>query len=386
MEKHLPPPDRKKVEDALKAVASSPDYSPPQRADAADALDRLGYTPEGLHRFIPIPTPQSPNYYIAQYPVTNAQYERFLKSGDFAEERFWTAFPKFSHPKEGKGDELRLETIAYIGDWGDEGWEWYSNPKDFWADKVLKDDAGVIYPRYWHDPRFGIARRGVPVVSITWYEANAYCKWLAEHWGEREEARENPELDPAQLTFRLPTEAEWIAAASPPLPVGEGLGVRGDEPEDRYPWDDGIRAKDDREDITRRANVDESKIGRTTPVWMYPLGVSPRGVWDLGGNVWEWQANFYDKDQYALRGGFWYIGLNLARLAVRRRHDPDGWYSGLGFRVVAAFSTLFSPRRKCNVAERLHCRGHVEEWRGAFLAATLTTSALLSASPSPSIC
>ncbi len=93
-------------------------------------------------------------------------------------------------------------------------------------------------------------------------------------------------------------------------------------------------------EILRRANVYESGIGRTTPVWTYPLGVCPTtGVWDLGGNVWERQANFADKDHdaLALRGGSF---LGLARLAARDGDDPDYSLSLIGLRVVFAPSSF----------------------------------------------
>ena len=91
-----------------------------------------------------------------------------------------------------------------------------------------------------------------------------------------------------------------------------------------------------------RANVGENGIGRTTPVCTYPLGRSPRGVWDLGGNIWEWQANFYDSDYdwLALRGGSWFDSLRIARLAARDYHSPGYSRNHLGFRVVGV---VFAP-------------------------------------------
>ena len=56
-------------------------------------------------------------------------------------------------------------------------------------------------------------------------------------------------------------------------------------------------------------------MGRTTPVGMYPQGFSePFKLADLAGNVWEWQANLYEKDSsfLALRGGSWYSNIDLA--------------------------------------------------------------------------
>jgi formylglycine-generating enzyme required for sulfatase activity len=57
---------------------------------------------------------------------------------------------------------------------------------------------------------------------------------------------------------------------------------------------------------------------------------------DMSGNVWEWQANFREvKDNWlALRGGSWYLSVDLARLANRHFDPPYGHWYYFGFRVV----------------------------------------------------
>jgi formylglycine-generating enzyme required for sulfatase activity len=312
MDKYLPVPKRMQVESELRATMIAADLSPETRATAADTLDELGYLPDDLHIFVPIPNEPSPTFHIARYQVTNIQYQRFLDANDFAKKEYWIDFPKFSGPDKGTSD------IKLIGDWGEEGWQWLRGALQ---DEDKSPDGKVVLPRYWNDPRFGISRKGVPVVRITWYEANAYCKWLLAHWDELSEAEENPGLKPTLI--RLPTEREWALAAG------------GEKPENRYPWDKNDQVTEKEEEILRRANVDESDIGRTTPVAMYPLGVSPHGVWDMGGNVWEWQANYYDNDRdwLALGGGSWSYLLRLARVSGRNGDFPvNPWYYS-GFRL-----------------------------------------------------
>jgi len=166
---------------------------------------------------------------------------------------------------------------------------------------------------------------------VSWYEANAYCRWLVRHWAGQPESGANPSLKPAAI--RLPTEAEWAAAAgNSPLPPGEGPGVR----EDRFPWDEAGTISRDETALLRRANTTKSGINRTTPVWAYPLGKSPAGVLDLGGNVWEWQANFRqgDSGSLALRGGSWGSDMDYARLSARRNGYPRNSNLNVGFRVV----------------------------------------------------
>ena len=290
---------------ALQKLLQAAALSPPERAAAADTLDELGYIPPDLYRYLPIPHPQTP-FHIAKYPVTNVQYQRFLDAPDFAEKGYWVNFPKFDENSQAMSDI-----------WGVEGYKWL---RESW------DDDHKIYPRYWNDPRFGIARKGVPVVGVSWYEANAYCRWLLEHWDKEPEAEENPGWKPRLL--RLLTEKEWVMAAG------------GEKPKGRYPWDKEDQVTQEEAEILRRANVDESGIGRTTPVWAYPLGKSPHEVWDMGGNVWEWQANYYDSDYdyLGLRGGAFLVDRNLARVASRGIGNPVSRWDGNGFRVAAPFS------------------------------------------------
>ena len=57
--------------------------------------------------------------------------------------------------------------------------------------------------------------------------------------------------------IRLPLDMEWTIAAG------------GDRPEGRYPWDKPGKATTDVNEIIKRANIGESKIGHTTPVNQY---------------------------------------------------------------------------------------------------------------------
>jgi formylglycine-generating enzyme required for sulfatase activity len=152
-----------------------------------------------------------------------------------------------------------------------------------------------------------------PVVNVSWYDALAYCCWLAGATGQ---------------VYRLPTEAEWEKAA-------RGLDGR------PYPWGDKF-------DKTR-CNTADGGMGRTTPVDAYPTGASPYGVLDLVGNVWEWCSSLYAAYPYqagdgreeasaegwrVLRGGSWFDMEWGARAARRLSGPPDSVSRNTGFRVV----------------------------------------------------
>ena len=283
-----------------KAPASRSRIAPQNRAQAADVADELGLIVPDIFAFIPIS-----NFSISKYPVTNGQYERFLKA-DFANKKYWVDFPKYD-----ENSQAMKET------WGEEPWNWMQQALRSNEDEI---QDGILLPRYWRDPRFGNARRNAPVVGISWYEASAYCRWLLENWENVEEGKQG--LAKPKLV-RLPIEKEWATAAG------------GEDPKERYAWDKK-GAKTKKEDIARYANTSESGINRTTPVWMYPQGASLQGVMDMSGNVWEWQANYSSKENLylRLRGGSWGNNEDCARVAIRNIILPLDGDGNIGFRVA----------------------------------------------------
>lgn len=279
-------------------------WTPAILASAMDVLDRLGYIPEDLYSFIPVS-----NFAISKYLVTNSQYERFLKPENFQNKDLWINFPKYD-----ENSKDMKET------WGNKAWDFMQRQLQ---DKENDIQDGVLLPRYWRDPRFGVNRRHAPVVGISWYEASAYCNWLSEQkdlpeWKFLETFTRS--VQPANRVFRLPLETEWSLAA-------------GGEDNNRFAFDE---MKDEKE-ITLYANTSESNINRTTPVWMYPQGKSPSGAMDMSGNVFEWQANFYNEDRewLALRGSSWDYGQIFARVSARSLH-PRARLSRNGFRLVVS--------------------------------------------------
>jgi formylglycine-generating enzyme required for sulfatase activity len=160
-----------------------------------------------------------------------------------------------------------------------------------------------------------------PVVGVSWYMCRDFCRWLSAQAG---------------LTIRLPSEAEWEAAA-------RGGNAR------RYPWgndwqDDHAATKEDQETRGTRWS---------TPVGCYPQGAAPGGALDMAGNVWEWTHTPWvethdpsrstevadDAKQVTLKMGDYSDNRTNVRCAARNWHFPSGRIDfNCGLRV------LLSPR------------------------------------------
>jgi formylglycine-generating enzyme required for sulfatase activity len=223
---------------------------------------------------------------MAKYPVTNRLYRRFmayLQARD-NESTFGQRMP-LEHFK------VRLSAFAA----GIVGFTAY-------LDATAGDMANCLRSRYDDDRRFNGDEQ--PVVGVSWYDARAYCLWLSlvESGGEHDDL------------YRLPVDTEWAWAA--------GGGTR------KYPWGDP-------DPDETRANYG-GNVGATTPVGIYPAGATPEGLYDMAGNVWEWQENRTDKDKVvrALRGGSWFSGSGNLRCDERSYDLPDLRNILFGFRVV----------------------------------------------------
>ncbi|MCX2732500.1 SUMF1/EgtB/PvdO family nonheme iron enzyme [Saccharopolyspora sp. NFXS83] len=118
-------------------------------------------------------------------------------------------------------------------------------------------------PKHWPDGEMPAELATHPVVFVTWTDAAAYASWAGK---------------------ALPTAQQWEKAAR---------GTRGNV----YPWGD--------QPTPAKCNVRENGIGATTPVGRYQSGVSPYGVYDLCGNVWEWCVTGSTPGRRELKGGAW---------------------------------------------------------------------------------
>jgi formylglycine-generating enzyme required for sulfatase activity len=159
------------------------------------------------------------------------------------------------------------------------------NMSQFWIDQYevtnaqyaafLAASAGTP-PTGWADGKAPAGQDDFPVEGVTWDQAAAFCQWAGK---------------------RLPSEAEWEAAARGP----KGL---------LYPWGDDER-------------VVTLPDGKTYAVGKTPANRSASGVFDMAGNVWEWVGDPYapvPAGQKVLHGGGY--GL-LKDMAYRLHGDPN---------------------------------------------------------------
>jgi formylglycine-generating enzyme required for sulfatase activity len=167
-----------------------------------------------------------------------------------------------------------------------------------------------------------------PAVGVSWHEAMAYCRWLTEVFRASGKITECQEI-------RLPSEAEWEKAA-------RGQDNRA------YPWGDAVDPE--------LANCEDTGIGTISAVGCFQGGISPYGVEDMSGNMWEWTRSMPQKYPYnvdvecesdtiddeiyrVVRGGAFDVNYRDVRCSTRLATLSYNRDRTIGFRVVLASTT-----------------------------------------------
>lgn len=204
---------------------------------------------------------------------------------------------------------------------------------ELWTDdgRVWRTRADADGPAYWRRDGHRWLRRdfdrwvplepGRAVVHVNAHEADAYCRWAGR---------------------RLPTEAEWEAAASgEPVSRGDRLAPH----RRRFPWGDSPPSE-------AHACLDGHGDG-CADVHAHPAGDSAFGCRQMWGNVWQWTSTPFAPypgfvaDPYkeysepwfhthrVLRGGCHWTRTRLLRNTWRNFYTPDRRDVWAGFRTCA---------------------------------------------------
>jgi len=229
-------------------------------------------------------------FYLDKYEVTNRRFQQFVQQTSY----------RTTAEQEGSA-------WAFV-----EGKGWEEVKGANWQ----KPEAGATI--------FDSGRMDHPVVSVSWGDAQAYCRWA-----ER----------------RLPTEAEFEYATRAGTTTQYWWG----------PGHPGTRRVENIADESAKHLLNEIMSGyhdgavRTAPVGSYE--VNPWGLYDISGNVREWTADWYDSNYYStsparnpkgpssgeyrvLRSGSWSSEPVYVRSADRVMVTPTERYDRLGFRCA----------------------------------------------------
>lgn len=202
-----------------------------------------------------------------------------------------------------------------------------------WETRVQDYDAFCTATGHHRDPADFSQDPTHPVVKVNWFDAVAFCKWLTDK--EREENL----LEDRQV-YRLPTDLEWSAAVGLPNESGATPQARDGKIKNEFPWGKQWPMP------SGAGNYGgSSRRGGTMPVGSFKP--NSLGLYDLGGNVWEWCEESYKgsmasagRDWGVLRGGSWGTTNRLEMQSSYRnvvdRNERDVLY---GFRCVLAPQT-----------------------------------------------
>ncbi|MEO1166267.1 MAG: formylglycine-generating enzyme family protein [Chloroflexota bacterium] len=219
----------------------------------------------------------SEKYWIAKYPVTNAQFAKFMEAGGYHQQKWWT----------------------------EEGWSY--RQKEKWTQ-----------PLYWRHSDYNGAEK--PVVGVSWFESVAFCLWLSDETGEK---------------IMLPTDEQWQFAAqgtdnraypwgntwNPNLCQNNFSGRIGTSPVTQY--ENKFR------NFLGFGNINDGTspfgvVDMVGNVWEWCVTDSDKKTDDINASAFR----------RVFRGGCWYdINLDMFRCDHRSRNFPHERMYVIGFRL-----------------------------------------------------
>ena len=227
---------------------------------------------------LPRAEPWVDDMFIAEHPVTNAEYLEFLHDLARAE---GLAAAKARSPRRVGNDPATSYLVERDG-------------KLALAERDAEGDAWLP---------------GHPACAVSWHDAMAYCAWQSKREGRE---------------VRLPTEVEWEKAAR---------GVDGRW----FPWGNRFDPSCCNMADSRRPGENDM-VAVEDMAARFPADVSACGVRGMGGNVRGWTSTSGrgGRATRGVRGGCWYLARLSTRCAYRLALDPTLVLSEVAFRVAVS--------------------------------------------------
>jgi hypothetical protein len=188
-----------------------------------------------------------------------------------------------------------------------------------------------------------------PLEGVSWEGAQQFCTNLTAVF--RSAATNGVTFATPAMSnwvFRLPTDAEWSLAVGLEQEEGATPKEKDSKVTGVYPWGNEwpppSGAGNYADVATKRkyrgiATIEGYEDGypETAPVGSFKS--NRYGLYDLGGNVWEWCQDWFDetKQQRVVRGASWRNGPPEALLSSKRGNNvQNGRFHNIGFRIVFA--------------------------------------------------
>jgi len=196
--------------------------------------------------FVKIPNQE---FEMSKYVITNKWFEEFILSGGYNNSKYWNNIAANVWLMKNKITSLNEKYEKMV-----------EKEAEFFKKKYKED---LLKENFNNDLQ--------PVVYITYYEAEAFCKYLSN-------------IDEV-YDYKIPTKEQW-----------EYVGKAGKENR-VYPWGNNWNPN--------YCNNGTTQLNKTSEIGMFPQGNSKFGVSDLVGNVWVWTSSLEGNEFNYLKGGSW---------------------------------------------------------------------------------